>query len=105
MANPDQLPSLPDQPPPGGAVAIRRPGALSTELLQRGPDPDAPGNDEIDLKAIFRTLLKHKWMIAGVTGLSLLAATVYTLRITPQYESKVLLQIDRAAQKLSLIHI
>lgn len=100
MANPDQLPTLPSQPPQQGALAIHRPGMLQTEVLQRGPEGDNAAGDEIDLKAIFRTLLKHKWMIAGVTGLSLLAAVVYTLRITPQYESKVLLQIDRAAQKV-----
>lgn len=100
MANPDQLPSLPSQPPQQGALAIRRPGMLQTELLQRGPEAEAAPDDEIDLRAILRTLLKHKWMIAGIAGLSVLAATVYTLRVTPQYESKVLLQIDRAAQKV-----
>lgn len=101
MAPPDQLPILPDPPPQrGGALAIRRPGALSTDLLQRGPDQDASPDDEIDLKAIFRALLKHKALIAGVTGFCVLASVVYTLRVKPQYESTVMLQIDRAAQKV-----
>lgn len=99
---PENLPSLPENSPPpsSGALAIRRPGALSTELLQRGADADAASDDEIDLKAIFRTLLKHKWMIAGITGLCVLTSAIYTLRVKPLYESTVLLQIDRAAQKV-----
>ena len=56
--NPENLPSSsPQLPPQQGALAIRRPGALSTELLQRGPDPESQADDEIDLKAILRTLL------------------------------------------------
>ncbi len=89
------------QPPQGGALALRRPGgALQTEVWQRGAPEAEAADDEIDLKAIWRTLVKHRWTIAGVTGLSLLAAVVYTLRATPQYESTVMLQIDRSAQKV-----
>ena len=109
MHNPDSLPTQPPSAPPpptspaGGAIALQRPSAraLQTQLLAREEaQASADSDDEIDLKAIFRTLLKHKWMIMGVTLLCLLAAIVYTLRVTPQYESKALLQIERAAQKV-----
>src|SRR3990167_10980953 len=99
MSSPDQLPSVPQQPQ--GALALRPSGALQTQLLaQQQQETDSLADDQIDLKAIFRTLLKHKWTIVGTTALCTLAAVVYTLRVTPQYESAALLQIDRAAQKV-----
>jgi polysaccharide biosynthesis transport protein len=110
MQYPDSLPAAPPSgsppPPPAaqpgaGAVALHRPRALQTQLLAREEaQAQAEADDEIDLKAIFRTLLKHKWTIVGSTLLCTLAAVVYTLRVTPQYESKALLQIERAAQKV-----
>ncbi|MFW5330335.1 GumC family protein [Hydrogenophaga sp. ZJX-1] len=100
MSSPENLPSLPQQPQPTGALALRPSGALQTQLLAQQQEADAQDSDEIDLKAIFRTLLKHKWTIVGTTALCTLAAVVYTLRVTPQYQSTALLQIDRAAQKV-----
>ena len=43
-------------------------------------------DDEIDLRAIWRTLVKHKAMIGGITLLAALAAGIYTLRATPLYQ-------------------
>jgi capsular exopolysaccharide synthesis family protein len=97
MSSPEQLPFI---PPPQGALALRQSGALQTQLLLQQQEADALADDSIDLKAILRTLLKHKWMILGIAGLCTLAAVVYTLRITPQYQAKALLQIDRTAQKV-----
>ncbi|OGB34707.1 MAG: hypothetical protein A3B67_02555, partial [Burkholderiales bacterium RIFCSPHIGHO2_02_FULL_66_10] len=100
MSSPENLPSLPQQPQPQGALALRPSGALQTQLLAQQQEADSQDSDEIDLRAILRTLLKHKWTIVGTTALCTLAAVVYTLRVTPQYESTALLQIDRAAQKV-----
>lgn len=106
MQNPDSLPAQPPSsaPPPGGpgALALRQPRNhhLQTQLLAREEAQAAEADDEIDLRAIFRSLLKHKWMIVGITLLCTLAAAVYTLRVTPQYESTALIQIERAAQKV-----
>jgi capsular exopolysaccharide synthesis family protein len=102
MPNPDSLPDNPRlQAPPqrSGALALRQQRGLQTELLSR-EEADNSDDDEIDLRSIFRTLLKHKWMIVGITLLSVLAASVYTLRITPQYQSTALLQIDQTAQRV-----
>lgn len=103
--NPEQLPSLPPQPPgphQGGALALRHPnaGALSTQVLQPRAEEAAADDDEIDLKAIWRTLVKHRWMLLGITALCVVAAGIYTLRVTPQYEASAMVQIDRAAQKV-----
>jgi succinoglycan biosynthesis transport protein ExoP len=103
MQNPDTLPATP-QPPPGpprsGAIAVYQQRGLQTQVLGRDDAESEAGDDEINLKDIFRTLLKHKWMIVGTTLLCVLAAAVYTLRVTPLYRSTALLQIDRAAQKV-----
>ena len=98
MASTDQQP-LPAVPGPRGTLALQREGVLSTPLLTRG-EPRALTEDRIDLKTIWRTLVKHKWAIGSITALCTLGAVMYTLRITPQYQSVALLQIDRTAQKV-----
>jgi polysaccharide biosynthesis transport protein len=80
------------------ALALRQANALSTQVLARQEAQEA--DDEIDLRAIWRTLLKHKSMIGGITLLCVVAAGVYTLRSTPQYRSSVLIQIDQNAKKV-----
>ena len=98
MASTDQHP-LPAVPGPSGSLALRRESALSAQTMARG-EPGALAEDRIDLKTIWRTLFKHKWTIGSITALCTLGAVMYTLRITPQYQSVALLQIDRAAQKV-----
>ena len=101
MSVPEHLPPPQPQHPQAGALALHQPRQLQTHVLAREEaQAAADADDEIDLKAIFRTLLKHKWMIVGVTALCTLAAIVFTLRQTPQYESTTLIQIERAAQKV-----
>lgn len=98
MASTDQHP-LPAAPGARGALALRHEHALSEQMEARG-EPGALADDRIDLKTIGRAVVKHKWTIVGITALCTLAAGVYTLRITPQYQSAALLQIDRVAQKV-----
>ena len=90
---------FPAVPGARGSLSMRREQALYEQMEPRG-EPGAPGDDRIDLKAIWRALLRHKWTIVGITALCTLAAVVYTLRITPMYQSAALLQIDRVAQKV-----
>lgn len=82
-----------------GALALRREEALS-ELMAARSEPTLLTEDRIDLKTLWRAWVKHRWTIVGTAALCTLAATVYTLQITPQYKSAALLQIDRAAQKV-----
>jgi succinoglycan biosynthesis transport protein ExoP len=98
MATSDQYP-MPAAPGPMGALALRREDALSELMAARG-EPATRAEDRIDLKTIWRAWVKHKWTIVGTAALCTLAATVYTLQMTPQYKSAALLQIDRAAQKV-----
>lgn len=101
MASNELTPRPNPQPDEGaGAIALRRANALQTEVLAARAGAEAQDEDAIDLRAIWRALLKHKLMIGSVTLLSILAAGIYTLRATPLYQSTVMLQIDRAAQKV-----
>ena len=101
MASNELNPHPNPQPGPGvHALALRQSHALQTEVLASRNGPDGSEDDEIDLRAIWRTLVKHKAMIGGITLLAVLAAGIYTLRATPLYQSTVMLQIDRAAQKV-----
>ncbi|MDO9439157.1 polysaccharide biosynthesis tyrosine autokinase [Hydrogenophaga sp.] len=84
---------------PMGELALRREAVLSDYMMVRG-EPGPSAEDRIDLKAIWRTLMRRKWTIIGIAALGTIAATAYTLQITPQYESAALLQIDRSAQKV-----
>jgi succinoglycan biosynthesis transport protein ExoP len=89
----------PQPPGPRGYVLAQRPNAgLQTNVFT--PELQQQAEDEIDLRQIWRTLMKRKGMIAGITLLGVLAAGIYTLRATPLYESVVTLQVDRAAQKV-----
>ncbi len=100
--HPDQLPSVP-QPPQGqgGALAIRQAGMLQTHVLTPREEAAAQtDDDEIDLRQIWRTFVKHRWMLLGITALCTVVAGIYTLRVTPQYKATSMLQIDRAAQKV-----
>ena len=100
MASNELNPHPHPQPEQGaGALALRRSNALQTEVLAARNGSEA-ADDEIDLRAIWRALVKHKVMIGGVTLMAVLAAAIYTLRATPLYQSTVMLQIDRAAQKV-----
>lgn len=90
---------MPAAPGPRGGLALPRDGALSNQMLVRD-EAGMPSEDRIDLKAVWRVVAKYKWTLVGVTALCTVGALVYTLRITPQYRSSVMLQIDRNAQKV-----
>src|SRR5690606_27822948 len=90
-----------EQHPPtaAGSLALRRELAMS-ELMAARSEGAATSDERIDLKTLWRALARHRRTIIGVALLGTLGALVYTLRITPQYESAALLQIDRSAQKV-----
>ena len=99
MASIDTHP-YPAVPGPQGALALRRERAPSSpQMLSRG-ETVALADERIDLRTIWRALVKHKWTILSITTLCTLGAVVYTMRITPQYYSSALVQIDRTAQKV-----
>jgi len=51
-------------------------------------------NDEIDLMGLLGTMLDHKWLIAGVTGVFMAAGVAYALLATPVYQANALVQVE-----------
>lgn len=51
-------------------------------------------DDEIDLRQLWHTLVRHKWLIGGIALLIFLIVTIVTLMMPPQYRASVTLKID-----------
>ncbi|HSO45726.1 MAG TPA: exopolysaccharide transport family protein, partial [Rhodoferax sp.] len=79
-------------------LSLRQPHNLQTSVLR--DEAEELDNDALDLKALFRVVLKYKWMLIALTLLCGLAATIQSLRATPMYRASVQLQIDRSAQRV-----
>ncbi|MQT86888.1 polysaccharide biosynthesis tyrosine autokinase [Pseudomonas sp. FSL R10-2964] len=58
------------------------------------PHEQDDDNDEIDLMGLLGTLIDHKWLIAGVTGVFMAAGVVYALLATPVYQANALIQVE-----------
>ncbi|MEN1944777.1 polysaccharide biosynthesis tyrosine autokinase [Luteimonas sp. MJ293] len=84
----DRLPARAQQgnlPARGGSQAI----SLDLFEEKRGDD------DEIDLLAYWRILLKRRWLVLGVLGGVVALSLLATLMMPPVYRSTATLQIDR----------
>lgn len=76
------------------------PPARSLQASVLRDEAEELDSDALDLKALFRVVLKYKWMLISLTLLCGLIATIQSLRATPMYRSSVTLQIDRSAQRV-----
>ncbi|MFR0689851.1 polysaccharide biosynthesis tyrosine autokinase [Enterobacterales bacterium AE_CKDN230030158-1A_HGKHYDSX7] len=57
--------------------------------------PAVSDDDEIDLLALFGTLLDHKWLIASITAGFLFAGATYALLASPIYRASATLQVEQ----------
>jgi polysaccharide biosynthesis transport protein len=86
-----------DEPTSNGLV-VRSSHALQTTLLRE--DARGPIEDGLDLSFVLQVIWKYKWLLVSLSlGFGLIAA-VQSLRSTPVYRTSVMLQIDRAAQRV-----
>lgn len=51
-------------------------------------------NEEIDLLGLFGTLIDHRWLIAMITGVFMVAGVAYAILATPIYQANALLQVE-----------
>ena len=58
-------------------------------------------NDEIDLLRLFGVLVEARWLIAGMTALTLLLGGAYALLIHPVYEASSLIQVEDSKPSIS----
>jgi len=63
--------------------------------LQAPAIPTATDDDEIDLLALFGTLVDHKWMIAGITAGFLALGAAYALLAAPVYRASATIQVEQ----------
>lgn len=80
------------------AVALRQPYRLQTAIERQ--QEDQVTDESLTLTDLLRIVLKHKWTLLTVIVLACAVATVRTFLSTPIYRSTVILQIDRAAQRV-----
>jgi succinoglycan biosynthesis transport protein ExoP len=99
MRDNDHLPAPADDGGQGSQLPVRREGALvqpDRRALALDLHDDRRGNeDEIDLLAYWRMLVKRRWLVLGVLGSVVALALVVTLMMPPVYRATATLQIDR----------
>ena len=102
MQDDDKLPVAPDDnnddrlPTRQGDRPLARAGsqAIALDLFE-----DKRADDEIDLLAYWRILLKRRWLVLGVLGGVVALALLVTLMMPPVYRSTATLQIDRESMQ------
>lgn len=63
-------------------------------VLANGVEPEKGGSG-VNVNDIIRTILKWRWLIFGITLACVLAAIIISLMVTPIYQGKVTLEINR----------
>lgn len=53
------------------------------------------GEGKVDLRSILYSLLAEKWLIISVTAVTLILGIVYVLTFIPQYETRLLMQVEK----------
>lgn len=56
------------------------------------------GNDDIDIKGIFETVIANKWLILLITVFAIIIGWIYSTTIPTMYESTALVQIENKSQ-------
>lgn len=62
--------------------------------MQQAPVVTVQEDDEIDLLGLLGTLIDHKWLIAVITGIFMVAGVAYAVLATPVYQANALLQVE-----------
>lgn len=91
-------PPTPPEGPANRQLAVRTSHTLQTALLRE--EPNEAADDGLDLRQLFRVVLKYKWLLIGLTLVFGLIAAMQSLRSTPKYSATVVLQIERSAQRV-----
>ena len=86
------------EPTANMALALRQPYRLQTAIERQ--QEEQVTDESLTLTDLLRIVLKHKWTLLTVILLACAVAAVRTFLSTPIYRSTVILQIDRAAQRV-----
>ncbi len=82
-------------------TALGAPGNFGLGLPQGGrlPEPE-PEDDSIDLRDIWRLIVKHKWLLISIATVGLLAALLLSFIRTPLYLATATVQVDKRAARV-----
>jgi polysaccharide biosynthesis transport protein len=91
-------PSAPHRRQPSPARGARAPTPITDLYGAHAPTHDDPA---LDYRKYLAILFKHRWLIAGVTAISLAVGLFYTLLQTPTYRASATIEIKREAANFS----
>lgn len=99
----DHLPSHSAQPQGPGAsgqhaLALRSAHGLAP--LGAFAQPEVADDDTIDLRAIWRMIVKHRWLLMAVAAAGLVAALLLSFIQTPQYVASTTVQVDKRMPRI-----
>ncbi len=93
------MPSIGNGMPPQTALALRGQQELGLPWDASAQAPQG-GDDVLDLRDLWRLVVKHKWMLVSVAIVGLLAALLLSFVRTPQYLASTTLQVDKRAARV-----
>lgn len=79
---------------PSLELPVKKKNRLMQQAPVTKPHEQDDDNDQIDLMGLLGTLIDHKWLIAGVTGVFMAAGVAYALLATPVYQANALIQVE-----------
>jgi succinoglycan biosynthesis transport protein ExoP len=87
--------------PDPGRMLPAIPGAmLPGPPLGRVPDAREYDDQDLDLRDLWRVIVRRKWVVAWVFLIVVIATAIATSQITPIYRSTATLQIDRQQSRI-----
>jgi succinoglycan biosynthesis transport protein ExoP len=92
-----------EQIPPGigpGQLPVQHQGSTAIAAYDPYLNPPSDDDDGLDLRELWRTVLKYRWTILGVLVLALATTAVATLLMRPVYRSSALLEVDPNRQNI-----
>ena len=96
---PDHLPAAHRGPAPSHALQLRGNHALGMPIAQ-APAPQEEDDDTLDLRDLWRMVVKHKGLLVSVAIGGLLVALLLSFIKTPLYLATTTVQVDKRAARV-----
>ena len=97
--DPEHLPAAHRGPAPSHALQLRGNHALGMPMAAQAGMPD-DGDDVLDLRDLWRMVVKHKWMLLSIAVAGVLLAVLLSFIKTPLYLATTSVQVDKRAARV-----
>ena len=84
--------------PASAALTLRQARMLQTDVLR--PEAEDAAEETVNIRDLFRMLLKHKWTLLSCALLLMAVTVIYGLTDTPVYRASTTLQVERATTRI-----